>query len=181
MKPFVRAQVLVSRLLDAVLPARATLKAALPAVLAAGVLSLACQAQLIPNTDVEDTPENRALIDFCEKYRKAVEHRNVGYLLQIAHTDYYEDGGNADSSDDLDRAGLDKYLRERFSQAKGVRYEVRYRRVGKGRNDRMYVDYTYSASYQVPTQKGDLWRRTIADNRLELVPNKESFLVVSGM
>lgn len=181
MKPFVRAQVLVSRLLDAVLPARATFKAALPAVLAAGVLSLACQAQLIPNTDVEDTPENRALIDFCEKYRKAVEHRNVGYLLQIAHTDYYEDGGNADSSDDLDRAGLDKYLRERFSQAKGVRYEVRYRRVGKGRNDRMYVDYTYSASYQVPTAKGDLWRRTIADNRLELVPNKESFLVVSGM
>ena len=76
---------------------------------------MGCQTQLIPNTDVEDTPENRALIDFCEKYRKAVEHRNIGYLLQIAHTDYYEDGGNADSTDDLDRAGLDKYLHERFA------------------------------------------------------------------
>lgn len=136
---------------------------------------------MIPNTDVEDTPENRSLVDFCEKYRHAVEHRNIGYLLQIAHQDYYEDGGNTDAADDMDRAGLDKYLHERFVQAKGVRYEVRYRRIGKGRNDHLLVDYTYSASYQVPTAKGDVWRRTIADNRLELVPYKDSFLVLSGM
>jgi hypothetical protein len=171
MKFLARAQVLVSR----------WQRFAAPAVLAFSVFAVGCQTQMIPNTDVADTPENRSLIDFCEKYRKAVEHRNIGYLLQIAHTDYYEDGGNSDSTDDMDRAGLDKYLHERFAQAKGVRYEVHYRRVGKGRNDRVYVDYTYSASYQVPTVKGDLWRRTVADNRLELVPTKDSFLVLSGM
>lgn len=144
---------------------------------------LGCHTQLIPNTDVEDTPDNRALVEFCEKYRKAVELRDITYLMRIAHPDYYEDGGNVDATDDLDRAGLEKYLHERFSQAKSVRYEVRYRRVGKGRNDAVYVDYTYSASYQIPSIKGDVWRRTVADNRLELVkePGKDTYLVLSGM
>jgi hypothetical protein len=148
-----------------------------------GLLVLGCHTQFIPNTDVEDTPDNRALIEFCERYRKAVELRDIPYLMRIAHANYYEDGGNVDSSDDLDRAGLEKYLNERFTQAKSVRYEVRYRRVGKGRNDSVYVDYTYSASYQIPSTKGDLWRRTVADNRLELVKekDKDTFLVLSGM
>lgn len=146
------------------------------------LLVLACQAQLIPNTDVEDTDQNRALVEFCERYRKAVEHRNISFLLQIAHPDYYEDGGNIDSSDDIDRVGLEKHLRERFIEARQIRYEIRYRRVGKGRNDTFYVDYTYSASYQVPDGKGDeQWRRVIEDNRLELVPHRDSFLVLSGM
>lgn len=153
----------------------------LSVILLVGSASLGCRTQLIPNTDVEDTEQNRTLIDFCERYRKAVEHRNIGYLLEIAHPDYYEDGGNADSSDDLDRAGLEAFLRERFSEAKSIRYEIRYRRVTKGRNDKLLVDYTYSASYQVPTEAGDQWRRVVDDNRLELIPHKDSFLVLSGM
>ena len=118
------------------------------------LLVLGCHTQLIPNTDVEDTERNRNVIDFCERYRKAVEHRNVKYLLEIAHPDYYEDGGNVDSSDDLDRAGLEEYLHDRFGDAKSIRYEIRYRRVGKGRNEMLYVDYTYSASYQIASSKG---------------------------
>lgn len=149
-------------------------------LLMAGILS-GCHTQLIPNTDVEDTEQNRKVIDFCERYRKAVERRNVSYLLEIAHPDYYEDGGNVDSADDLDRAGLGNFLKERFAEATSIRYEIRYRRVGKGRNERFLVDYTYSASYQVPSESGDQWRRVVDDNRLELVPHKESFLVLSGM
>ncbi len=147
------------------------------------VALLGCHTQLIPNTDVEDTDRNRQVIDFCEQYRKAVEHRNVNYLLKIAHPDYYEDGGNVDSSDDLDRTGLEAYLNDRFGDAKSIRYEIRYRRVGKGRNDTLYVDYTYSASYQIASSKGDMWRRVVEDNRLELVPKSDGdgFLVLSGM
>jgi hypothetical protein len=145
------------------------------------VLTFGCHTQLIPNTDVADTDENRAVVEFCEKYRKAVEHRNVGYLLGIAHPDYYEDGGNVDSSDDLDKAGLGEYLAGKFSEARSVRYEIRYRRVGKGRNDTIFIDYTYSASYQVPTSHGDLWHRVVDDNRLELVPKQGGYLVLSGM
>lgn len=141
----------------------------------------ACRSQLIPNTDVEDTHENRAVIEFCERYRRAVERRDVTQLMKLAHDNYYEDGGNIDSEDDLDKAGLEGYLRGKFSDAKAIRYEIRYRRIGKGRNDVVYVDFTYSASYQLPTDEGDVWRRTVADNRLELVPKADAFQILTGM
>jgi hypothetical protein len=145
------------------------------------VLCPACATHYLPNTDVEDTDDNRRVIDFCEQYRRAVEMRNVPLLLKFADPRYYEDGGNADATDDLDFAGLRDYLDDKFKQTRSIRYEIRYRRVGEGRKHSLFVDYTYSASYKIPTPTGDLWRRRVAENRLELVPQGESFRILSGM
>ena len=155
-----------------------------PAVLALLVVApllAGCAGHFIPNTDVEDTDYNRKVIDFCEEYRKAVERRNTALLLKLAHPSYYEDGGNIDTSDDLDYAGLKVYLEDKFRLTKAIRYEIRYRRVGSGRKQVVFVDFTYSASYKIPTSAGDIWRRRVADNRLELVPHGETFRIVSGM
>lgn len=145
-------------------------------------LSLAgCNKQFIPNTDVEETDGNREVIEFCEKYRHAVEYRNVGQLLEFAHQSYYEDGGTIDTSDDIDYAGLKDYLEGRFKETRGIRYEIRYRNISPGRKDVIFVDFTYSASYKIPSPDGDAWRRRVADNRLELVRDKDSFKILSGM
>lgn len=141
-----------------------------------------CTTHYIPNTDVEDTDKNRKVIDFCEQYRHAVELRNVPVLLKLADPRYYEDGGNADASDDLDYAGLKDYLEGRFKDTRAIRYEIRYRRIGEGRKEHsIYVDYTFSASYKIPTPDGELWHREVADNRLELVPSGDTFKILSGM
>jgi hypothetical protein len=140
-----------------------------------------CSRDTIPNTDVEDNDFNRGVLQFCEEYRRAVERRSVAKLLKMASPDYYEDGGNIDTSDDMNYEQLEAYLKDRFRKTTAIRYEVRYRRVGKGRDDIIQVDYTYSASYKLATKQGDVWRRTVADNRLELKPHKGSFLIVSGM
>jgi hypothetical protein len=153
-------------------------------LLVLAVLSLAapaCATHYIPNTDVEDTDANRKIIDFCEQYRHAVESRNVPLLLKLADPRYYEDGGNVDSSDDMDYAGLADYLNEQFKQTRAIRYEMHYRRVSPGRKNTFFVDYTYSASYKIPTPSGEQWRRRVADNRLEIVPAGESFRILSGM
>jgi hypothetical protein len=140
-----------------------------------------CTAHYIPNTDVEDTDDNRRIIDFCEKYRHAVEQRNVPMLLKLADPKYYEDGGNADSADDMDYAGLEEYLQDKFRQTRAIRYEMHYRRVTEGRKNTLFVDYTYSASYKIPSPTGELWRRRVADNRLEVIPVGETFRILSGM
>lgn len=140
-----------------------------------------CRTNYIPNTDVEDNEYNQRVIDFCEQYRKAVERQNVPLLLKLADPGYYEDGGNVDATDDIDLAGLEEYLMNQFRETRAIRYEIRYRNVGKGRKNVVYVDYTYSASYRMPTHQGEVWRRKVADNRLELVPHGESFRVISGM
>jgi hypothetical protein len=139
-----------------------------------------CATHYIPNTDVEDNDENRRLILFCERYRHAVEMKDVATLLKMAAPSYYEDGGNADPTDDIDYAGLKAYLTTKFQDATSIRYEIRYRRVSKEK-DLVYVDYTYSASYRIPGPKGDEWRRKVDDNRLELVPYQDEYRIVAGM
>ena len=153
----------------------------LVAALLLGLLVVSCTPEYIPNTDVEDTAENRGVISFCEEYRRAVEQRKIGLLVQLAAPSYYEDGGNVDATDDIDYAGLKDYLEDKFKQTKAIRYEIRYRKVTHGRKDHLLVDFTYSASYKIPTDKGDVWRRTVADNRLELVQNGDSYKILSGM
>lgn len=140
-----------------------------------------CQPPLIPNTDVEDSEENRRIIEFCEVYRKSVERRDVPRLLKLTHPSYYEDGGTADTSDDMDRDQLAEYLRDKFSDTRGIRYEIRYRRIGEGRNKTVFVDYTYSASYKVKAEAGMVWRRSVEDNRLELLPEEDTYKILSGM
>lgn len=148
---------------------------------ALSVSAAGCKTHYIGNTTVEDTEQNRDVIDFVETYRKAVERRHVGKLSSMAHERYYEDGGNVDASDDIDHGGLERHLEEQFSQAKDVRYEVRYRRIGPGRGDTIQVDYTYTASFKIPTDKGDVWRRVVQDNRLVLLPEGETFKILRGM
>jgi hypothetical protein len=140
-----------------------------------------CSHDYIPNTQVDDSDFNRQVIAFCENYRHAVERRNTGELLKLADAKYYEDGGNVDTSDDLDFAGLKTYLEDKFKETSAIRYEIFYRDVSFGRSDQVFVDYTYSASYKVPTEKGPVWRRRVADNRLELVRDGEKFRILSGM
>lgn len=141
------------------------------ALLALAATLAACTSHYIPNTDVEDTSENREAVLFCEKYRRAVERRDAPLLMSLISPRYYEDGGNADASDDLDYAGMRDYLQKQLKDAKAIRYEIRYRRVISSKDtERMFVDYTYSASYKVPgLEDKDEWRRTVSENRLELV------------
>ncbi len=124
-----------------------------------GTLSLGCTQQLIPNTDVADTAENRKVIEFCEEYRRAVETRKVGFLLSLAHPKYYEDGGNIDAADDIDYEGLKEFLRDRFGGARGIRYEIRYRRVQESPRktvlDRLHLQRELQDSWQ-------RWRRGLA-------------------
>lgn len=151
-------------------------------LVAASVLMLTgCARQLIPNTDIEDTHDNRVVIEFCETYRRAVERRDVSRLLSLAHPDYYEDGGSVDASDDLDRVGLQGYLEERFVQAKSIRYEMHYRAIERNENNGWNVAYSYSASYRLPHDTRELWHREVAENLLELVPVGDSYQILSGM
>lgn len=176
------------------------------AAAATALVLTGCAMRYIPNTDVEDTEENRTVITFCERYRHAVELKDVGELLKLASNEYYEDGGNIDASDDLDYSGLRDYLTTRFIDAQAIRYEMRYRRIlrepldakdngnangdgdGNGNGgaeprELIYVDYTYSASYRIPAAKGgDEWRRRVDDNRLEILRYSDNtFRIVAGM
>ena len=154
-------------------------KLAFVALLSVGVFG--CSTTYIPNTDVEDTSKNRKVISFCEEYRHAVENKDVGSLLKMASPRYFEDGGNTNAEDDIDYEGLKAYLTSNFVKTQTIRYEIRYRNVVFGENNRVFVEYTYSASYRIPGLKGEEWKHTVADNRLELVTEGDSYKILAGL
>jgi hypothetical protein len=155
--------------------------ACLCAIVALAAGSGACSKTFIPNTDVEDSSANRKVIAFCEDYRHAVEEKDVGRLVNMASPRYFEDGGNTNPEDDIDFEGLKEYLTSTFVKTQTIRYEIRYRKVDVAENKRIYVEYTYSASYRVPGLKGEEWRHTVADNRLELISEGDGYKILAGM
>ncbi|MGH7269714.1 MAG: hypothetical protein ACREJ3_04725 [Polyangiaceae bacterium] len=160
---------------------RSTLRLVRLFTLFAVLASAACSKVFIPNTDVEDTSQNRKVILLCEKYRHALEDKNVGQMLKLMSPSYFEDGGNTKNEDDADFDKIREFMTGDFLKTTGIRYEIRYRRVTFTPRAHVYVDYTYAAAWKVPGVKGDEWHHAVADNRLDLVPDGDSYKIVSGM
>jgi hypothetical protein len=140
-----------------------------------------CARDVIPNTDVDDTSDNRRVLEFVENYRQAVQERDVGAMLSLASTDYFDDFGTPNTADDIDFEGLRGKLGLWQDRLLDVRYEIRYRRVSWAEK-RIFVDYTYTASFQVKTVEGGRWARRLADNRLTLEESDGGdFRILSGM
>lgn len=179
-------------------------------LLAALLLStFGCATGRIPNTDVPDTSQNRDVIAFCERYRRAVETRDARVLLALASPRYFEDGGTPAGDDDYGYDGLQRLLETWSEEVRQVRYEIRYRRVTIDPQDanRVHVDFTYTGSYTLhdrvgapdPRDRGpslaidpvrgsstsnreeEAWYRRVADNRLELERSGNDWRIVAGM
>ncbi len=149
-------------------------------------LSLAAAAgcqKNIPNTTVKDTPENRAVITFMENYRNAVESRDVGALLAMAHPQYLDDNGTPAGEDDIDYRTLQTKLSSWRERVSDVRYEIKYRTITR-EMDRVLINYRYSASFRIAYDEEDQrWSRRIGENQMVLVYDdvQDRYYVLSGM
>jgi hypothetical protein len=137
----------------------------------------ACSKAYIPNTDVEDTSINRQVVAYCEQYRHAMEDKDVGRLLKVMSPGYFDDRANISTDYDQVR----DFLTGDFLKTSAIRYEIRYRRVTFTETNHVYVDYTFAAAWKLPGVKVDEWHHKVADNRLDLVRDGDSFKIVGGM
>jgi hypothetical protein len=123
---------------------------------------------MIPNTDVASTPENRRVIEFCERYRTALEAMDAVELLRLASPHY--------RSDDVTYDVLKTALQNLMKTTEQIRYEIRYRSVER-RDGHVIVSITYSASYRAAGRV----RHVTDSSELVLEPHASSFLILSGM
>lgn len=139
-----------------------------------------CGKKYIPNTQIEDTEFNREIIGFCERYRHAVEDMNIGLLLSLASPRYFDNAGSPTGDDDFDRTGLEEVLNERFRLVKAIRYEIRYRDIFEQQGV-VFVEFTYTLSFQYDVGDQSKWSNKTADNRLEIEPIDGGYLILAGM
>jgi hypothetical protein len=136
--------------------------------------------RLIPNTKVADTPENREVVDVCERYRHALEARDPVTLMALASPRYYEDSGTPKPDDDYGYDGLKKVIADRLARLRSVRYEMEYRNVSIHGN-RAEVEVYIDASYQLAAGDNEQYKHFTEYNKLELEHDGKRWLFTRGM
>lgn len=126
---------------------------------------------------IPDTPENREVLDVCERYRTAMENQDANALLALASPQYLDDGGTPQQTDDdVDHAVLTSMLDRTLGQITDVTYTFEYDRIDV-QGDQAEVDYRYLGSYR----HGGVERRVADANRLTLRREAGEWKIVSGM
>jgi hypothetical protein len=141
----------------------------------------ACTPSLIPNTRVEDTSENREVLDLVERYRKAIETRNTAGLLALASENYFDDMGTPAGKDDMDYDALKAALTRMREEVLGARYQISYRAVTFDAQHRVLVDMLYTGWFRVNTADGPEWKRRLEPHRIVLAREEGQYRILSGM
>ena len=147
---------------------------------ALAVLTLAACARNIPNTDIRDTADNRAIIDVVDAYRKAFDTRNVEGVMALVSTTYYDDSGTLDASDDVDYSNLPQILKDTFARLSQVRLEFGITSI-EVNGDKASADLFYDAKYRVSAGKGEVAKRDTDLQRLKFRKEGSAWKIVTGL
>lgn len=149
------------------------------ALLAAG----ACAHSKIPKTNIDDTPENRQLIDVVGAYTKALENRDADAVLALVSPRYYEDNGNTDKADDYDYNGLRTELAKDFARTKKIQVDIKVEEVAyepkEEKKAYVFLSYTYRAQSEFPV--GTKWKTNTDRSRLTLEKDGDRWLITAGL
>ncbi len=143
-------------------------------------LALACSPRRIPGTEINETPDTRAIADLIEAYRVAVEARNVPAIMAMVAPSYYDTAGTPDPSDDVDRAGLEKRLTQDFPNLETVRLGITLRRIDV-QGDGALAEVFFDSWYRVKTPNGVVPRRDSDVHRMKLQRIDKRWLFTSGL
>lgn len=128
----------------------------------------ACAHSKIPDTNIDDTEENREVLDLVERYHRAVEALDPDAVLSLVSRDFYEDNGNTDSSDDYDYYGLEEGLRDSFERTKRMQLVLRVDAVEVEEDD-AFAELYYEFRAQNEYPSGLKWETGTDRTRLILV------------
>lgn len=152
----------------------------LPLALIAALTLPAC-ARNIPDTDIRDTADNRAIIAVIDAYRKAFDARNVDGVMVLVSPSYYDDAGTIDASDDVDYKSLPAILKDTFARISNVRLEFGVTDITVTGN-KAVVSLFYDAKYRVTTPKAEVVKRDTDLQRITMEREGEiGWKILSGL
>lgn len=146
------------------------------------VFLIGCGPGMIEGTEIEATDTNVDIYDAVERYRKAIEERDVEALFSIVSREYFENSGTTDSQQD--DYGFD-VLREKVlpvlrDNIKKVRVDLRVTEI-KVKGDRAEAEFEYFTRFLYSEAGKDGWVTRNDFDRLEFVREDGSWKIVSGL
>lgn len=160
------------------------LRPSLRAALLGGLLTsvTACAHSKIPQTDIDDTDDNRSVMAFIESYEAAVESLDAEAVLALVSPEFYEDNGNSDRSDDYGYEGLAEKLRTGFERTKVIQLQLRIDAIEVADNS-AFAEMYYEYRAQVEYPSGARWDTNTDSFRVQLrrPDPKGDWRIISGI
>lgn len=144
-----------------------------------------CGPRYVTGTKVEYTAEKQRLADIVERYRLAMEQRDVEALRALASRDYYENASTTtEPGDDYGFEGLERVFVDLKNNVKDVKYTVDIKEIrimGEGATEAAHVDYEYTGQYLFTLGERDRWETVTDKNRLIFRKEDGNWRIISGM
>lgn len=143
---------------------------------------VACAHDKIRGTQIDDTPENREIVDLVQAYHRAVEARDADAVLAMVSSRFYEDNGNTDRSDDYDKRGLADTLKADFERTKALTLEIRLDGVEIDEEAQVADAFIlFDVRGQAEFPSGATWKTMSDRARLRFAREGGKWLIVSGI
>ncbi len=129
------------------------------------VLLAACAPGRIPNTEVTDSRENRAVYEVIRKYSEALRKKDAAAILLLVAPDYHDGSGTPDPGDDVTREILEKNLASDLSKVEAVMLDMGVKKI-EVTGDEARAEVFYDAAYRVVTPGGPVAKRPSDINQM---------------
>jgi len=146
------------------------------------LVAVSCGTSYITGTSVPDTAQNRVIVDLVEKFRVAVEKRDMDTLKDMISRRYFTNAGTtAESSDDYGYEQLDqKVLPLLRDNVKSVMYQVFVRKVEVD-GGKAYAEIEHSYKFFYVDGGKDRWAAKTDLARLEFAWEGGVWRIVGGL
>ena len=102
-----------------------------------------------PGTEIPDNTDTRAIKDVMERYKSAVEAKDVSAIVSLCSEQYRDDAGTIQTDDDLDYATLREVLPKRLSKVQNASLYMELKRIDI-QADTAIGTYSYVWRYRLP-------------------------------
>lgn len=144
------------------------------------IVFTACKPSLLPNTEIEDTDENRAIYDVLTIYRNSMEARNADKVISIISRDFFETNGNEDPSDDYGYKELVTHIRDDLGRTLVLRLDIHLKEISV-EEEQAVVTYRYKQRAHVTFPAGDQWVSENEINQMKLKKEKNGWKITAGL
>lgn len=137
------------------------------------VFAAACGAKLIPNTQIQDTADNREILSVVSQYRDAYQARDAQAIANLVSDRYL------DKRAGISKSVLENNLQEDFDRVRELQLEINVHRIAV-EGDQAQLDYFYSTSYLLKTPDAT-WETKTDDKRMHLVRESDGWKIINGL
>ena len=147
------------------------------------LLISACASPVIKGTDIPNTPKNREIVEFVEKYRQTIEAKDWRTLLSLVSPRYHEKSLSSESKDDYGYNELKTHLTsQEFKQLHFIRLSLAIEKIEYKEREEVWVYLRSKYSFRYP--RGDYrpgWDTGIIDQLMILEYTGNQWRIVKGL